>query len=311
MRSRSRPSRVEIHTIQSNVGFTPNIPTTINSSRDVAKLEKHLGQIKAMLIAITASWCGACHQISDKLNKILNDPNNVMPAYRLDYTNLPKLNKIMKTPVGADAYPELSISDNQGNSLYKPKTVEEAGDIISGRIPIPSMKQSVKTPEQEAAEEAEEEKIASQMASLSVPENLPTLMKSASAKSQTMNSIMQMESAGLPKNQSTQSNPRSPINSQSQQSRQSNPIQSVIPGVGKLPSVAAMSTATPPPQSMDQMGQSSVRTPSQIQAGGSLYASLASTAYQLAPPAVLLGIAAATLKKRKGNKKRQSRRRRL
>jgi hypothetical protein len=45
---------------------------------------------------------------------------------------------------------------------------------------------------------------------------------------------------------------------------------------------------------------------SPAQGGGCLYASLASTAYQLAPPAVLLGIAAATLKR----KKRSTRRRR-
>jgi hypothetical protein len=286
-RSRSRPSRVEIHTIRSNIGFTPKIPTTMTNSRDVAKLEKHLGQIKAMLIAITASWCGACHQISDKLNKALNDPKNVMPGYRLDYTALPHLNKVMKTPVEAEAYPELSITDNQGNVLFKPKSVEEADDYLKGRLPIssspsPSVSNSMKTPEEE---EAEEEEIASQMASLSVPEDLPTLMKSAKTQSQSMNSIMKMESASLPKTQSMQS-------------------PSMIPGIAKLPSTT-MSTATPPVQSIDQISQK--RTPSQIQAGGSLYASLASTAYQLAPPAVLLGIAAATLRKRRGRKGKKSR----
>jgi len=289
---------VEIHTIQSNVGFTPKIPTTMTNSRDVAKLEKHLGQIKAMLIAITASWCGACHQISDKLNKALNDPKNVMPGYRLDYTALPHLNKVMKTPVEAEAYPELSITDNQGNVLFKPKSVQEADDYLKGRLPISSASasNSMKTSEEE---EAEEEKIASQMASLSVPEDLPTLMKSAKTQSQSksMNSIMKMESASLPENQSAQTNPRSVINSQSQ---------SMIPGIAKLPSTT-MSTATPPVQSIDQLGRSTTRTPSQIQAGGSLYASLASTAYQLAPPAVLFGIAAATLRKRRGRKGKKSR----
>jgi carbohydrate-binding DOMON domain-containing protein len=149
----------------------------------------------------------------------------------------------------------------------------------------------MKTPEEKVAEEAEEEEIASQMASLSVPEDLPTLMKSAKTQSQspsqskTMNSIMKMESVNLPEPQSTQS-------------------QTMIPGIAKLPSTT-MSTATPPVQSMDQMSQK--RRLSQIQAGGSLYASLASTAYQLAPPAVLLGIAAATLRKRRGRKGKKSR----
>jgi hypothetical protein len=289
---RSRPSRIEIHTIQSNVGFTPKIPTTMRNRQDVAKLEKHLGQIKAMLIAITASWCGACHQISDKLNKALNDPKNVMPGYRLDYTSLPDLNKVMKTPVEASAYPELSITDNEGNVLFKPKSVEEADDFLKGRLPISSSasaSNSMKTPEEKAAEEAEEEEIANQMASLSVPEDLPTLMKSAKSQSQpqskSMNSIMKMESVNLPETQSTQS-------------------QTMIPGITKLPSTT-MSTATPPVQSMDQINQK--RKLSQIQAGGSLYASLASTAYQLAPPAVLLGIAAATLRKRRGRKGKKSR----
>jgi len=262
----------------------------MRNRQDVAKLEKHLGQIKAMLIAITASWCGACHQISDKLNKALNDPKNVMPGYRLDYTSLPDLNKVMKTPVEASAYPELSITDNQGNVLFKPKSVEEADDFLKGRLPISSSASasaSMKTPEEKAAEEAEEEEIANQMASLSVPEDLPTLMKSAKSQSQSksMNSIMKMESVNLPETQSTQS-------------------QTMIPGIAKLPSTT-MSTATPPVQSMDQINQK--RKLSQIQAGGSLYASLASTAYQLAPPAVLLGIAAATLRKRRGRKGKKSR----
>jgi hypothetical protein len=198
----------------------------------------------------------------------------------------------MKTPVEASAYPELSITDNEGNVLFKPKSVEEADDFLKGRLPISSSaSNSMKTPEEKAAEEAEEEEIANQMASLSVPEDLPTLMKSAKSQSQTpsqsktMNSIMKMESVGLPETQS----PQSP---------------SVIPGIAKLPSTT-MSTATPPVQLMDQINQK--RKLSQIQAGGSLYASLASTAYQLAPPAVLLGIAAATLRKRRGRKGKKSR----
>ena len=81
-----------------------------------------------------------------------------------------------------------------------------------------------------------------------------------------------------------------------------------VPGVGKNSSLAL-----PPIAKNDQASTSNTRS-SAPSIGGSLYGSLASTAYQLAPPAILMGIAAATLqkrsRKRKARKSKVTRRRR-
>ena len=81
-----------------------------------------------------------------------------------------------------------------------------------------------------------------------------------------------------------------------------------VPGVGKNSSLAL-----PPIAKNDQASTSNTRS-SAPSIGGSLYSSLASTAYQLAPPAILMGIAAATLqkrsRKRKARKSKVTRRRR-
>jgi hypothetical protein len=73
-----------------------------------------------------------------------------------------------------------------------------------------------------------------------------------------------------------------------------------IPNVGKGSS-ANMKSAVPPSRESDALTPMGASTPvpSDSQKGGCLYESLATAAYQLAPPAVLLGIAAATLRKAK------------
>jgi hypothetical protein len=85
-----------------------------------------------------------------------------------------------------------------------------------------------------------------------------------------------------------------------------------MPNVGKGSS-ANMKSAIPPSRESDAlspMGVSSPPMPSNSQRGGCLYESLAAAAYQLAPPAVLLGIAAATLRKRRGRKAKKTKNKR-
>ena len=98
-------------------------------------------------------------------------------------------------------------------------------------------------------------------------------------------------------------------------------VKNLPPVVGKVNSMpnnnsasfksgsAKANTALPPNAvELDTITQTNTRRPVNSMEGGCLYASLATTAYQLAPPAVLLGIAAATLKK-KGRKSKKTRRR--
>jgi hypothetical protein len=93
-----------------------------------------------------------------------------------------------------------------------------------------------------------------------------------------------------------------------------------VPNVGKGPSTSlmnasdpmnvsnSMKNATRPNAASDARMNAANLSNSAKQAGGCLYESLAASAYNLATPAALLGIAAATLSKKKGRKtKRRSR----
>jgi hypothetical protein len=68
-----------------------------------------------------------------------------------------------------------------------------------------------------------------------------------------------------------------------------------------------MSGAVPPSSENDAISSSTASSQSS-QKGGCLYSSIANVAYQLAAPATLLGIAAATLRKRRGKKSKSKRR---
>jgi thiol-disulfide isomerase/thioredoxin len=92
---------------------------------------------------------------------------------------------------------------------------------------------------------------------------------------------------------------------------------SIQPNNAGRPASVTMEPVTPvtnspvlPPSATNDQSPSPVPSQNASQAGGNLYGTLASTAYQLAPPAILLGIASATLGKKRRTKKAKRTRRR-
>jgi thiol-disulfide isomerase/thioredoxin len=89
---------------------------------------------------------------------------------------------------------------------------------------------------------------------------------------------------------------------------------SIQPNASGRPASVTMNPVTPivpPSAANDQMPSNTSTTTPSNQVGGNLYGALTSTAYQLAPPAILLGIASATLgsRKRRAKKSKRTRRR--
>ena len=89
---------------------------------------------------------------------------------------------------------------------------------------------------------------------------------------------------------------------------------SIQPNASGRPASVTMNPVTPivpPSAANDQMPSNTSTTTPSNQVGGNLYGALTSTTYQLAPPAILLGIASATLgsRKRRAKKSKRTRRR--
>jgi len=252
------------------------------------KMNNQRRQDNDFFVGITATWCGACHNISDRLNKALKHAKR--PGSRIDETLVEKFNKSMNSSIKPPHFPYFIVIDTNGGIKQTLSSIEEVEQFLAERdatqTPMPSPMPSPKTPnqimnEEEAEEEADEAEA----------EAVEESMLGANEEEEPEETTMVMES-----------------------------VKNLPPVVGKVNSAAnnsasfksgsaKVNTALPPNATeLDTITQSNVRRPVNSMEGGCLYASLATTAYQLAPPAVLLGIAAATLKK-KGRKSKKTRRR--
>jgi hypothetical protein len=309
-KSKSKRSRIEIHgintgSIKSNVGFSPSIPPMLNNSKDIMNAKQNMKKIKNMMVAVTASWCGACHNISDDLNKAIRDPNNTSPGTRIDEKMLDKFNRVLNTPIEPPHFPYFIVIDEQGNLKEVLETMEAVKQFLKSPKPasmtpvntvppvnavspvsaiVPSYVPSATITTDDAEDEAEEAALSKKFESLSVPSNL-SLTKSPSIGTQINSAIrpspMKIEPvSGIPN--------------------------AVVKGPSALPPNSTMSGAVPPRAENDAVSPSGTTTATSNQKGGCLYSSIANVAYQLAAPAALFGIAAATLRK-KGRKTKKSR----
>jgi len=333
--------------IKSSIGYSPTIPPMLNNSRDIMNAKQNMKKIKNMMVAVTASWCGACHNISDDLNKAIRDPNNTSPGTRIDEKMLGKFNRLLKTPIEPPHFPYFVVINEQGQLKEVLETMEAVKQFLKNsgsapmgsEIPLPPPPTSASasasaptgnisspvnaivpsyvpsaTPEEE--DEDEDEDDVPNGANLSIVANETGAPVGVVSKSQT-NGEQGLPLALSPK-KSNNSSIASKINSAMNAS--STPVPAIMKmspvpisnalGVGKGTS-ANMKSAVPPSRESDAltpMGTSNPLSASNSQKGGCLYESLATAAYQLAPPAVLLGIAAATLRKRRGRKAKKTRR---
>lgn len=304
------------------------IPKMLNNDRDIKKVVVKLNnkeEIARLFLAITAKWCGACHAVSDRLNKAIKRTS--MAATRIDEQNVPKLNNALNSSIEPPHYPYFIVV-NQNAKIEK---------ILS----------SIEEVEQFLEETPGDESATANSGTESKPPSPPPSPNSASASNPAPVSISEsdpsnpsppvaaMISKNSPvKNQMVPGSNKSIIPDKSlevdvddEEEEPDIPVKKTsLNNVGKAVSTSvpisqkalnelnasASASALPPnAQQLDAIKPAAASEPlSPAQGGGSLYASLASTAYQLAPPAVLMGIAAATLKRKskKRGKKRTQRR---
>jgi hypothetical protein len=314
--------------IKSSIGFSPSIPPMLNNSRDIQNAKQNMKKIKNMMVAVTASWCGACHNISADLNKAIRDPNNTVPATRIDEKLLNQFNRVLKTPIEPPHFPYFIVIDEQGklkevletmdavkqflkNSRSSSPATENptnssspVNSIVPSYVPSATV-ESESDSESDSDEEAEEAALSKKFESISISPDLTLANLSANTANTANTAPMGASSAGNQINSAIRPSPT--------KMRPVSGMPTVAKGPSALPPNSIMSSAIPPPSEIDALPITSITTSSnknslRNQTGGCLYSSIANVAYQLAAPATLLGIAAATLQKRRGKKSKSKRR---
>ena len=317
-------------------------------------------QIMELFLAITAKWCGACHNIRDRLLKAIKGSKR--PATNVDETQLDAINSQFNTNIQVPHYPYFIEMDSNGKIKKILKSIE-AVEAFLAQVPAngdPSpprsatgdpMPSAMPSAMQEVSEEtgdpgspsisASNASALTQASIMTNESGLPTgiqlpsasamsnsaksnsiksksamsnSIKNNSAKSNSINSKSAVSNFTKSSNSTSQNSPVSASSLSTQKLMSMAPISGMAETVAKGVSVSnpnvtsATMTAIRPNSSQDRISASPA-SPSTSTKGGCLYTSLAATAYQLAPPAVLLGIAAATLsKKRRSKKQKQTRR---
>ena len=119
----------EIHTIRnSRIGFSPSIPKVIRNGNDIKNVGQNMQKIKKMLVAITATWCGACHSISDRLNTAISRSNN---GTRIDEKMLGKFNNDLKTSIEPPHFPYFIVINENAKIVKVLKDMDEVENFLS------------------------------------------------------------------------------------------------------------------------------------------------------------------------------------
>jgi len=272
-KSKSKSQSMKEEEIHGYSAVVGRIPSIVNNSSDMTKVMNGMKRIESMIIAITAEWCGACQRIKKQLHTALNTNQSGIVATNIDLDALNK-NPIVTPP---SAVPSIGLYVN--GKMVKEMSVDQLEEVL-------------KTPKKNVKNNS---------------------INSTKSIKQTLVSVNEEEAPSVPGNSASASASASAMN----------PVSPSASANAMSASANAMSTSAnaepsgspilPPSAANDQSSTSVTTSTKNSQAGGDLYSALASTSYQLAAPAILLGIANATLgsRKRRSKKSKRTRRRAL
>ena len=295
--------------------------------------------IKNTLIAVTADWCSACHSISGRLNNAIKNSNN---ATRIDETLLDKFNSTLKTSIQPPHFPYFIVINQSGKMVKVLKDIdaveqflenasnEGTGDPESLSMSTSAMNKNINAVINNNNNSFKKNNVNSLIANSKNNNN--------QKMNSVMNSINQSMKRSFLNNNSNEEDEEDDMDPNKISIMPDNTglpmkMESVgIPNVGKGPSSSLMNAPNPMnasnsmrnatrpntmsdirmnaanPANLSNSGNPANLSNSANQAGGCLYEGITAAAYNLAPPAALLGIAAATLSRKKRRKtKRRSR----
>ena len=262
---------------KSYVGRSPSFPTIVETEADATELLKAVKQLQAMVLVITAEWCGACKRIKEELHQTLRSNTSSLFAANIDESKLSSAFNITpkQFPTFAVVKKGKVVGELSGlaelNAMTQPKNAKSVMKAISANKSLPSVPSAKSTANEE--EEREEE-----------PMNMSAIRIQPNANGRPAS--VTVEQTVTPDTWSAKL-----------------VSQTSVPGVGKSNSASQI---LPESMAADQATVPTSKRPGNRSVGGGLYGAMASTAYELAASAILMGIASATLGTKRSKRTKRS-----
>ncbi len=280
-------------------------PMTVRSHMDLPNLMKRIMIGPITLILVKADWCGHCKDLEPKYNSIMSNSQHTIQNASIKDDMVKKFNEQLTrtfpkaTPISPEGYPSLILVGKNGEqkgTVPNDVTLIEKATTMLGNSKTLNESESrpvIKVNATNYVPESENESIVEELEEV-VPSSDKSLLNSIKSNSLPVKSIKPV-----------------PVKSMAPVSM----MKTKMSGMVNPPSPESSTESMPDPDSIIPSLESDTSRALQ-QKGGSLYGSLMKSAYTLAPPAVLLAVATAMFKRRKGkqtkrrqNKRRQTRRR--
>ena len=284
-------------------------PITVQNNGDIMKAVQRIMTGPITMVVIMADWCGHCKDLKPKYDNIMANSLHTIQNVAIDETYADQFNKALTEsipsakPIEVKGFPSLV--------LVKPN-----GQVVSA---VPNDTQTIKSTTENLGN-----------ANLNENPKSPTKLRSSMASNQlnetTPDPVEQDEDITMSRNAANNSSrPVIKVNTKNVNTAEyqptsvnksvnnASPVNILSPTpISKTVSRSNSLVASPPSPEEPLIPDADVivgsrSTPAQTaskegQAGGSLYTSIASAAYKLAPPAVLMAAAAAMMKRNKNNK---------
>lgn len=290
-------------------------PLDVRSASSLKELEKRIRAGPLTMILVYADWCGHCHHMMPHWDRAANTSGRSVQAVKVNETMLGRVNSTVNQsinrkaqPIEVEGYPSILLVDNQGNKVTDIEAVKDS--VVLSK----AMKESGPLAEEAGlskATETENEKT----------ENVMNLsgVKDLSGAENRKNSIRSIEPS-FPRNvqEVPEEVPEAPEEVQEdipvspqQVAEEDTPssLYATSPPTAKERKgiLVSNSLSMAPSNKLRGGGTSSCAPP---RSGGGLYGALSQSAYTLAAPAVLLGMAGYVMKssRRSVKKERKSRR---
>jgi thiol-disulfide isomerase/thioredoxin len=253
-------------------------PVDVRNKGSLGEVLKRIRAGPITIMLVYADWCGHCKHFKPHFDAASRSPNRTVQAVEVSDKAFPAVNAAIQGMNGnasglpVEAYPTVLLLDNKGNRITEINAVNDT-KVMKGVM-------------EQAGENAESVALSSPKPprNSTAPRTLNTF-NSAAVKS---TSAASSGRASLPTNPDMDE-----ITS----------LPAVVSTRSESAEEAASQLIQPPSNEED------IITSVEGQRGGSLYSALASSAYKLAPAAILLGLAATTMRRHRRGKGRKSLRR--
>ena len=255
-------------------------PVDVRNSGSMNEVLKRIKAGPITIMLVYADWCGHCKDFKPHFDAATRTPGRSIQAVKVNDTAFPQLNSAIQgmnasaKPLSVESYPTVLLLDNKGNQITEVNAVQDT--------------QTMRKVMEEAGQNAEE-----------VALNSPKPPSNSFAP-KTLGSFNSASIKG------------------SERKATPFPVDPILEAIESLPPVVSTNS-----ESAEEVAANIVQPPGNEddmitsmkgggrRKGGCLYGAISSSIYKLAPAAVLLGLASATMRRNRKHQQRRSARKTL